>query len=106
PLVSAVHDELRQLTLARHELLRGNALALLAPERERRGALRIEIPEHRGAATCRAQERQVDGRGGLADAALDVRDGQDPHRPACSARPFASPILTSSVAGGAQCGEE
>ena len=51
-------------------------------------ALGIEIPQHGRTAARRAQERQVDRRGRLADAALDVRDGQDPHRPACSARHF------------------
>ena len=78
-VVHRSHDELRQLSLSRNQLLRRGRLAGLAPERIGGGTLWIEIPQHRGVAARRAQEREVDGSGRLSDTPFDVSDSQDFH---------------------------
>ena len=51
----------------------------LDPEQEARRALRVQVPEQGPAAVGGGQVGQVDGRGRLADAALDVVGGEDLH---------------------------
>src|SRR5690242_8315678 len=71
----------------------------LDPEQEAGRALRVQIPEQRPAAVGGGQVGQVDGRGRLADAALDVVRGEDLHeRPSSRTRTRSRPAGPANLA--------
>src|SRR5262249_13166388 len=79
-LVWARHYDLGKLALSRDQLLCRDVLTWLATQRVRRCTLRVQVPQQRATAAGRAQERQIDGGGRLADPAFDVGDRDDLHR--------------------------
>src|SRR5207247_989306 len=71
----------------------------LDPEQEAGRALRVQVPEQGPAAVGGGQVGQVDGRGRLADAALDVVRGEDLHgRPSSRTRTRSRPAGPANLA--------
>ena len=71
----------------------------LDPEQEAGRALRVQVPEQRAVAVGGGQVGQVDGRGRLADAALDVVGGEDLHeRPSSRTRTRSWPAGPANLA--------